>query len=206
MSSGQEVRSTPWTWCVQRTPPCTRIPGLIVSTRECPNFGDAWLTEMARWSCECQISLPYLLWKYGLWPAPCRSPETTSLFARTPNDKPVVSFDAGPPTQSGLARLRRLFKSGLIAMPVIRSVGAQPSTRRGRALTLASQSCSWANSAQSCTESTPSTPGSAGARVIEQGIKNQTPRRGQYSPAARLGLGDAAEADFEADDAEPSWA
>jgi hypothetical protein len=50
------------------------------------------------------------------------------------------------------------------------------------------QSCSWAISAQSCTESTPSTPGSAGARVIEQGIKNQTPRRGQYSPAAaRLG-------------------
>lgn len=59
--------------------------GLIVRTRDCPNFGDAWLTEMARWSCECQISLPYVLWKYGLWPAPM--PVTGEHFTIRPHAK-----------------------------------------------------------------------------------------------------------------------
>jgi hypothetical protein len=43
--------------------------GVMVRTRDCPDFGSLWLTEMARWSCECQVSLPYVLWKMGLRPA-----------------------------------------------------------------------------------------------------------------------------------------
>jgi hypothetical protein len=32
-------------------------------------FGDAWLSEMIRWTYHDQISLPYVLWKAGLRPA-----------------------------------------------------------------------------------------------------------------------------------------
>lgn len=33
-----------------------------------PAFGDAWLSEMIRWTYHDQISLPYTLWKHGLRP------------------------------------------------------------------------------------------------------------------------------------------
>jgi hypothetical protein len=53
--------------------------GLMIRRRDCPNFGDPWLTEMARWSCECQVSLPYVLRKIGLQPKslPGPSPHVT---------------------------------------------------------------------------------------------------------------------------------
>ena len=42
-------------------------------TPEAKAFGDAWLDEQHRWSCQDQVSLPYLLWRegkpFGLWPA-----------------------------------------------------------------------------------------------------------------------------------------
>jgi len=43
--------------------------GVMVRRRGCPDFGSPWLAEMARWGCECQISLPYILWKMGIKPA-----------------------------------------------------------------------------------------------------------------------------------------
>jgi hypothetical protein len=42
-------------------------------TPEAIAFGDAWLGEQSRWSCQDQVSLPYLLWRegkpFGIWPA-----------------------------------------------------------------------------------------------------------------------------------------
>jgi hypothetical protein len=42
-------------------------------TPEAKAFGDAWLDEQYRWSCQDQVSLPYLLWRegkpFGIWPA-----------------------------------------------------------------------------------------------------------------------------------------
>jgi hypothetical protein len=32
-------------------------------------FGDAWLSEMIRWTYHDQLSLPYVMWKHGLSPA-----------------------------------------------------------------------------------------------------------------------------------------
>jgi hypothetical protein len=43
--------------------------GLIVRTKECPDFGTPWLAEQTRWTYEDQISQPYVLWKLGLRPA-----------------------------------------------------------------------------------------------------------------------------------------
>jgi Protein of unknown function (DUF616) len=34
-----------------------------------PGFGDAWLSEMVRWTNHDQISLPYVLWRHGIRPA-----------------------------------------------------------------------------------------------------------------------------------------
>jgi len=34
-----------------------------------PQFGDAWLTEMIRWTNHDQICLPYVLWRAGIRPA-----------------------------------------------------------------------------------------------------------------------------------------
>ena len=34
-----------------------------------PAFGDAWLSEMIRWTYHDQLSLPYVLWRHGLRPA-----------------------------------------------------------------------------------------------------------------------------------------
>jgi hypothetical protein len=42
--------------------------GLRVQSRQCPPFGEAWLAEMARWSCECQVSFPYACWRAGVQP------------------------------------------------------------------------------------------------------------------------------------------
>lgn len=42
-------------------------------TDEAKAFGDAWLAEQSKWSCQDQVSLPYLLWReakpFGIWPA-----------------------------------------------------------------------------------------------------------------------------------------
>ncbi len=42
-------------------------------TDEAKAFGGAWLGEQYRWSCQDQVSLPYLLWRegkaFGIWPA-----------------------------------------------------------------------------------------------------------------------------------------
>ena len=47
----------------------------MIRHKDCPQFGPAWLTEMMRWSAEDQISLPYVLGKYGIRPniIPCIS-------------------------------------------------------------------------------------------------------------------------------------
>lgn len=37
-------------------------------TERMRDFGDAWLSEMARWSVQDQVSLPYLLWRDGITP------------------------------------------------------------------------------------------------------------------------------------------
>ena len=42
--------------------------GLRIQSRHCPPFGEAWLAEMARWSCECQVSFPYVCWRAGITP------------------------------------------------------------------------------------------------------------------------------------------
>jgi hypothetical protein len=42
--------------------------GLRVQSQHCLPFGEAWLAEMARWSCECQISFPYVCWRAGVRP------------------------------------------------------------------------------------------------------------------------------------------
>lgn len=42
-------------------------------TDDAKAFGDAWLGEQSKWSCQDQVSLPYLLWRegkrFGVWPA-----------------------------------------------------------------------------------------------------------------------------------------
>lgn len=42
-------------------------------TKEARQFGDMWLNEQHEWSCQDQVSLPYLLWResksFGIWPA-----------------------------------------------------------------------------------------------------------------------------------------
>ena len=40
----------------------------MIRSKDCPKFGPEWLAEMMRWSAECQISLPYVLRKYGISP------------------------------------------------------------------------------------------------------------------------------------------
>lgn len=42
--------------------------GLMIRRATCPQFGDAWLTEMLRWSHQDQISLPFVLHQMGLKP------------------------------------------------------------------------------------------------------------------------------------------
>lgn len=42
--------------------------GIMARTAGCPNFGDAWLAEMLRWSYEDQISQPYVLHLAGQRP------------------------------------------------------------------------------------------------------------------------------------------
>jgi hypothetical protein len=42
--------------------------GLMVRSAGCPNFGDAWLAEMVRWTYEDQVSEPYVLHSAGLRP------------------------------------------------------------------------------------------------------------------------------------------
>ena len=45
--------------------------GIVVRTGYAaePAFGDAWLSEMIRWTYHDQVSLPYVLWKHGMQPA-----------------------------------------------------------------------------------------------------------------------------------------
>ena len=42
--------------------------GLMIRSRNCPNFGDLWLAEMVRWTYEDQISQPYVLHGLGIRP------------------------------------------------------------------------------------------------------------------------------------------
>ena len=42
--------------------------GLIVRTKDCPRFGDEWLTEMLRWTYEDQISEPVVLRRWDIRP------------------------------------------------------------------------------------------------------------------------------------------
>lgn len=42
--------------------------GLVVRRGMDPAFGDAWMGELARWVYHDQISLPYLLWRFGIRP------------------------------------------------------------------------------------------------------------------------------------------
>jgi hypothetical protein len=68
--AGQQVMTQAEHYHVEGFPPGWGIwwTGLMIRRRGCPNFGDPWLMEMARWSCECQVSLPYVLRKMGLRP------------------------------------------------------------------------------------------------------------------------------------------
>lgn len=45
--------------------------GLVVrrGPAAAPSFGDAWLSEMIRWTYHDQLSLPYVMWRAGLRPA-----------------------------------------------------------------------------------------------------------------------------------------
>jgi hypothetical protein len=43
--------------------------GIVVRAAGCPDLGSEWLAQMTRWTNHDQISLPYVLWKYGVRPA-----------------------------------------------------------------------------------------------------------------------------------------
>jgi hypothetical protein len=59
--------------------------GVVVrwGTAAVPAFGDAWLSEMIRWTYHDQLSLPYVLWKNGLRPADLPQGWVQGLFGFT---------------------------------------------------------------------------------------------------------------------------
>lgn len=43
--------------------------GLMVRTKDCPDFGGKWMTEMVRWTCQDQLAHSFLMHKLGIKPA-----------------------------------------------------------------------------------------------------------------------------------------
>lgn len=53
--------------------------GVLAQSRHMPfGFGEAWLHECTRWSMQDQLSLPYLLWSWGVTPSPIGESQFTS--------------------------------------------------------------------------------------------------------------------------------
>jgi hypothetical protein len=66
--------------------------GLIVRSKDFPQeFGDEWLAEMVRWSCQDQIAYAHLTYKYGIEPAllPMAEYEQVCFFNVAGNGVPL---------------------------------------------------------------------------------------------------------------------